>query len=92
MPAPKRIFQLVIQDLGPGLQKQVRAPKRPVHLLLLDEASRTVRDLLASKGEKRLDTASWPTAQWGQLADAARLDRAQGLSPGLAPCLNSGFR
>jgi Transposase zinc-binding domain len=38
VPSPKRIVQLVIQDLAPRLQKQVCPTQCPVHLLLFDKA------------------------------------------------------
>src|SRR5262249_16201941 len=39
VPSPKDFFEFVIQDFGSGLQEEVRASQRPVHLLQLDEAS-----------------------------------------------------
>jgi hypothetical protein len=38
IPPPEHVLQLVTQDLGSGLQQQVPATERLVHLLLLDEA------------------------------------------------------
>ena len=39
IPPPEHSFQLVVQDLGPSLQQQMCATLRPVHLLLLHDAS-----------------------------------------------------
>lgn len=39
IPPSEYLIQLAIQHLGAGLQQQVRALQRPLHLLLLDEAA-----------------------------------------------------
>jgi hypothetical protein len=39
VPSAERLLELVVEDLGPGLQQRIGTPQRPLHLLLLDEPS-----------------------------------------------------